>query len=307
MKTKLKSDVFLLSVGFIFLITCACSENPIAQYHMINVNNKTQGDAHYIKIDDKNILIDTGSLSESKASLVPYLKEKGVGRIDILYISHLHKDHYSGVKSLLKAGISISLAYVNIHAKEVCEKDCCCDWAHAMAYIQYLKSHGTKIIDVQAGDRKKINNGSEFLVLHAQKNGKYDINDTSIILLWKIGTYRVLFAGDLNRKLSKKLKNHPEIHADILKVPHHGTESLSTNTFIENVGAKVMTVPSPKKLWESDRSKRVRTFKYKNGEDPIKLVNGVDGHIRIDFYLGKISIATEKGKSFTLTKAAFGR
>lgn len=278
MKIHFKMIALIFTVGFVCITTYSCSDKPIAQYHMININKKFQGDAHLIKIEDKNILIDTGDYSQATASLLPFLKRKKIDRIDILFISHLHKDHYQGIKALVKTKIKIPLAYVNIPAKQVCESDCCCDWENAMGYMDYLKTHGTKIIDLKTDTHYKLHKISEIAVLRAQKSGRYDINDTSSILLWKIGPFRMLFTGDLNRKLSRELKNHPEIHAHILKVPHHGTESLATNAFIENVRAKVMTIPSPGALWASERSKRVRSFKYKNGVAPIKLVSGIEGH-----------------------------
>ena len=48
------------------------------------------------------------------------------------------------------------------------------------------------------------------------------------------------------------------LKADILKAPHHGTEVLAENEFFETVRPSVMVVPSPKALWLSERSRRVR-------------------------------------------------
>ena len=56
-----------------------------------------QGDSQLIRLPDgKNILIDAGTRSSAK-SLVNYLKDLGVKKIDTLIATHPHEDHIGGM------------------------------------------------------------------------------------------------------------------------------------------------------------------------------------------------------------------
>ena len=99
--------------------------------------------------------------------------------------------------------------------------------------------------------------GVEITVLHTDANPtqgscSYKINNASIVLMIEIEGFRFLFTGDANGKeraepspgtpghVEAKLlalhAAHPGLlKADVLKVPHHGSETASTQTFIDAV------------------------------------------------------------------------
>jgi beta-lactamase superfamily II metal-dependent hydrolase len=94
---------------------------------------------------------------------------------------------------------------------------------------------------------------------------------------------KYLLAGDLNRAIGHYITAQNGIvplKADILKVPHHGTEGLAGNEFFEAVRPSVMIVPSHKELWLSERSQRIRRM---TNTCPI-FVNGLHGDIVIESY-----------------------
>ena len=88
-----------------------------------------------------------------------------------------------------------------------------------------------------------------------------------------------LFTGDLNNPLSNLLKNDSSFKSDILKVPHHGTEGVASNDFFDIVQAKIAIVPSPKHLWCSERSSRIRNY-FKDKKTKI-YISGFHGDILI--------------------------
>ena len=67
--------------------------------HFIDVG---QGDCALIKTSDKNVLIDCGERSEA-ASVVSYLRDFGVTRLDFVIASHQHSDHMGGMAQILRA------------------------------------------------------------------------------------------------------------------------------------------------------------------------------------------------------------
>jgi len=103
------------------------------------------------------------------------------------------------------------------------------------------------------------------------------------------GKTSVLFTGDLNARLSEYLVGSKyDLKADILKVPHHGTEGIATNAFFDAVSPELALVPSPKDLWSSDRSKRVRDHFF--GMKIPTLVSGKEGDVNILLFENKYEI-----------------
>jgi competence protein ComEC len=123
--------------------------------------------------------------------------------------------------------------------------------------------------------------------------GETDMNDTSIIVRFTHGKTRALFTGDLNLALGTYLATSDfDLKADILKVPHHGTEGVAPNEFFKRVGARVALVPSPTELWFSLRSKRVRDY-FKDAGVPA-YVSGMHGDVTVNFTGTDFTVVTQR-------------
>ena len=63
-------------------------------------------------------------------------------------------------------------------------------------------------------------------------------NDNSVVFKLKYQNFEMLFTGDIERKAEKyvlkEIKNK-KLQSDILKVSHHGSNTSSTNRFIDKV------------------------------------------------------------------------
>jgi len=129
--------------------------------------------------------------------------------------------------------------------------------------------------------------------------GTTDINDMSLIIKVEHAQHKYLFTGDLNRAIGGYLAdNSQEIAADVLDVPHHGTEGVAPNEFFARVGAKYALVPSPQALWCGDRSSRIRNW-FQDHDIPV-FVNGFSGHIRVEDYGNQLKISAQKEYSTEL-------
>ena len=107
--------------------------------------------------------------------------------------------------------------------------------------------------------------GVTFTLLHTNKapntgSCSYKINNASIVLLIEIDGVRFLFSGDANGKtrtamdpgvvpkyVEEKLlaleQSHPgTLKADVLKVPHHGSETASTHEYIAAVDPQFVII-----------------------------------------------------------------
>jgi competence protein ComEC len=296
---------FIISLPFIqFFVGCDnsnksdISKNSL-NWTSINVCTDTQqGDAHFISKNGKSFLIDTGHFSTSESNFIPFLKEQKITKIDAVILSHTHSDHYGGVESLFKNNISIDKLYMNIPTEEQMSREWWGGKYQDLVDIKnFAENNNTKVLPINQGNKFIFTDDSYMEVLYVYDGintpvGTTDINDMSAIIMIYDGSNRFLLTGDLNKKLGTYLaENAIDIDADILKVPHHGTEGLAPNIFFDKVNPKDIIVTSPKSLWCSDRSERVRNLSKDRGYGTY--VNGFHGHITVISYENNYKIVTQ--------------
>jgi competence protein ComEC len=161
-----------------------------------------------------------------------------------------------------------------------------------------LKNHGTVIKVAEAGQKIKLGESTWIEIIYAFDGintpvGKTDINDLSLIMMLHHNKIRFLFTGDLNRKIGTYLSNtSDDISADVLKVPHHGTEGVAPNKFFKKVSPKYALVPAPKHLWQSKRSARIRNW-FTSNHIPT-FVNGISGDVYVAIHGDQLSVTSVK-------------
>ena len=193
-----------------------------------------QGDCIHIKTDSgKNYLIDGGGDTDydvGTKTLKPYLLKNGVSKIDAAFVTHLHEDHYGGIKSLAADGMvemicvyeGNKIAEANIESETTAE-------------IQYLH-RGYKVdldediyIEVISPERRT----EEDYIKMAEN--EEDENESSLIMKVSYKGRTLLVTGDINEDGEAELiRNYgSELTCDIMKVPHHGSKYSSSEKFIE--------------------------------------------------------------------------
>ena len=267
----------------------------LADFTMIHVNNGIQGDAHLIYVkepQEKFILIDTGYPSEVKY-LLKFLDQYQIKKIDLLFISHPHKDHYGVIPNLLKHGVKIQTTYFNLPDKKLCDTEVPwgCDYQHILQTQELLRQHGSKVLEIWKP--KTFHFGKMVIKLLYVFKKTNDINDMSLIMKLEKNEKKLLLTGDLNRDKGKFLAEHgKDLEADILKVPHHGTEGLAPNSFFDKVNARYALTPGPANLFCSERSQRPRTY-FESKKIP-NYVSGFHGHVFVNFEKEGVKIHAEK-------------
>lgn len=274
--------------------------SPDLVYTMVNVNTSRQGDAHVIQVKKgKTVLIDAGLRHIAQEQLIPFLENNKIRRFDIVFISHPHKDHYGGILPILKSGIKINEIYFNIPNKGICDREIPwgCEYKDVLKYHQILKDNAVEIKVAKAGQKFDLGNGATIKILYAFDGvhtpvGKTDINDLSLIMMLEQFGHKILFTGDLNRPIGKYLaQNASDIQAEVLKMPHHGTEGCAPNSFFKAVDPKYALVPAPRGLWCSKRSLRIRNW-FQKEKIPV-FVNGLHGHVKVEIQNRKLRILPE--------------
>jgi competence protein ComEC len=261
---------------------------------MINVcPDQGQADCHLLEFSDgTHALIDAGEGYDAKGAALAYLQAAGIRHIELVVLSHVHWDHYGKLIEIIKSGIKVDRVALNLPGSRAiadAEIPWGCNWDDVQAMLRFLSDQnipywtpqfGERLVDIQQGNTRTM---LEVVCHYDGINtpvGRTDINDTSMILRLTHGPTRALFTGDLNTALGTWLAaSNFDLRAEILKVPHHGTEGLAPNQFFDRVAPKVALVPSPAPLWFSLRSARTRNY-FSDHRIPT-YVSGVNGTVTV--------------------------
>lgn len=202
-----------------------------------------QGDCIYLQGGGKRILIDGGSSDVSdvgKYRIAPFLKYRGAGRLDAVFVTHPDSDHENGIRGLLEAyeenGIRIGALVLPDVSPESRN-----DNYRTLEALAAKK--GVPVQYIAAGDSLRL--GKVMLTcLHPERGYEnQDTNAYSTTLFLQYGAFSALFTGDLEgegEELVEKrlaLKNALfQAGADrltLLKVAHHGSKNSTDEAFLE--------------------------------------------------------------------------
>ena len=296
-RSALAITVILIAMGVaIFFQVVSRTEEPKAVWHVVNVSvGKSVGNAHLIDVRGSMTLIDAGLHTQAKRYLVPYLQKLKITDIDRIFVSHAHRDHYEGIRTILRAGIAVGKIFLKVPPQQICERERFpggCDYEDFLDFIQELESAGVQVVTPSTGDRIYIGSDSDMLVLHAQEDDlpgdPIDINDLSLIMRWSISGSRVLFTGDLNHKIGSLLSEDARMKSQFLKMPHHGAMGHAPQKFFDQVDPDVAVVPGPQFIWCSERGAVARNWVESN--EVLTWVSGIDGNLRIEFFENEATV-----------------
>lgn len=260
---KRVAGVSLLIIGLFFL-TKHPLENEIT---MLDVG---QGESIFLRdVTGKAILIDVGGKAESdkkiekwqekattsnaQRTLIPYLKSRGVAKIDQLILTNTDKEH---VGDLLEVTKAFHVGEILVSKGILTQKE----------FVAELEASQTKVRSVTAGENLPIF-GSQLEVLSPRQIGDGD-RDGSLVLYGKLLDKHFLFTGNLKEKGEKDiLKQYPNLEVDVLKVGQHGSKTSSNPAFLEKLKPEISLISVGKnnraKLPHQETLTRLETIKSK--------------------------------------------
>lgn len=270
--------------------------DPVTRWTMVNVSpNGQQADCHVIEFPDGQVaMIDVADAADAGGAALGYLRAHRIDAVDLVVLSHFHRDHFGRLKDVIEAGIKVRRVAYNLPAAGASLAESEAPWgfvrAEAESLLQYLSQKGIPTFTPRPGERLidvPFTDGTsarlETICLFdgvTTPIGLTDTNDTSILVRLVHGKTRALFTGDLNSGLGTWLaKSDYDLQADILKVPHHGTESCAPDAFFDRVHPKIALIPSPAGLWQSPRSSRIHDY-FASRNIPV-YVSGLNGDVTI--------------------------
>ena len=197
-----------------------------------------QGDSILVEFPKgKRMLIDGGGLygdrfDTGKNVIAPFLWEKKIRRLDYLVLTHPDPDHVKGLDFTASHFWIGQFWDSGFHSDPL------------SPLKETLRRRRVERSSLNDGTPPQVTGGVtiSFLNPPAKALPAAEVRDTSLsnnhslVMKLRFRNVQVLLAGDIEKEAEYRLmRDGASLRADILKVPHHGSASSSTPSFLERV------------------------------------------------------------------------
>ncbi|MFB5065996.1 MAG: MBL fold metallo-hydrolase [Candidatus Wallacebacter cryptica] len=221
----------ILVIITLLLILTQVSAAAQVQVDFLDVG---QGDCILIRSHAGGLLlIDAGVQAMGTSVVVPYLQAEGIEEIDAVVMTHPHADHIGGLIPVLEQ-IPVKRIYSNyqVHTTQLYER-----------LLLLIESLDIPFLLAEPGVKIEIPGIDSIQVLHPSQPLGSDLNNNSIVVRMDVDGVGFLFTGDIEKTAEAQLlKEQADLTADIIKVPHHGSNTSSHQEFIDAVGPKIAVI-----------------------------------------------------------------
>ncbi len=202
-----------------------------------------QGDCICLELPDGSTwLVDGGSTSVYDVGtyrIEPFLKSKGIGTLDAVFLSHSDEDHISGILELIENDrIKIELLVLPDSQRNTEEE---------FAEILLLaKAKAIPLLWLQEGMEWECD-GVKAICLHpAADFNTRNTNADSEVLYLTYGNFSLLLTGDVEGEgetaLIKNLQERNIKYITLLKVAHHGSQGSTSAEFLAQIDTDIAII-----------------------------------------------------------------
>lgn len=199
---------------------CVCVETPCREVYLLDAGSTSKG--------------DTGS-----NQIVPYLKYRGVRKIDGIFVSHWDADHVNGIGAVLDWSSLGKVPVKRLFLPDTGLED------QALEELCLLaQDHGVPVEYVAAGG--VMESGEVTLTCFHPPAGKTeeDRNALSMVLKLEYRGFSALFPGDLEQEGEEwMVQNYGNaLESTLLDAGHHGSGNATQESFLDAVKPKAVLI-----------------------------------------------------------------
>lgn len=258
--------------------------NPNMHISFINVG---QGDSILIELPHRKkvYLIDAGGVLRFQTEawkeratpyevgrqvIVPYLKGKGISKIDKFILTHADADHVEGADEVMK---EMRIGEIHITPNT---------FTHSTMKDIRAIAQKRKIPIIEKMSGEQWEEQSVYFAYLSPNETNYEGNNDSLVLYVQYKEFTMLLTGDLEEAGEKEiLKQYPKLLQDltVLKAGHHGSKTSSSEPFLQHTNPKLTIFSAGKNNRFNHPAKEVverfhqLNFKY--------FITGLDGTIEL--------------------------
>ncbi len=223
-------------LGFVALLALGLSLGPTGSLRWTHNSLRVtflpvgQGDSIVAELPDGRVLvIDSGPRNQrfdaGAQVLAPYLRHRGIREVDLLVITHVHRDHAGGTVSLQES-VSVREVWWNGDARE--------------GALELLGTDEAEVRVLPAQARSMHFGQVAMDILPSPgpvEAGGYGVNDLSVVLRLRYRGQAILLTGDIEAAREQDLlfRARSGLRARVLKIGHHGSNTSSTEAFLDAV------------------------------------------------------------------------
>lgn len=286
-----------LAVMVVVLALALVFWQPFFRKAGVDIIDVGHGDSIFVRTPGgTTLLVDGGDASElsnaGERAVLPFLYGNGIGRLDYVVVSHSDRDHIGGLFHIVER-VPIGTVILGPEPQQENELE--------QAFLKLCGERGIDIMRLAAGDAIPAE-GARIEVLHppATWDSGDDVNNQALVLHLAWDGFSMLLPGDVEEKAERLLTESALQPVSVLKVPHHGSATSSSEPFLDKVAPDVAVVSvrpvdgrgsfMPAKILERYTSRDIPLFR-----------TDWHGGIRIRPHNGNLLVNTARGdRGYTL-------
>lgn len=186
-----------------------------------------QADSFLFQQNEKTMLVDCGTRSDGD-DVVEYIKELGITKLDYVFGTHPHDDHMGGMYDVIN-----NIEVGKIIIPEVEDGKVTSNWYEKL--MTELSTGTYEVEYAKLGNEYELGD-AKIKIIGQFTEYKGGLNNYSTVMKISFGEMDIIMTGDAETIVEEEiLKSDENIEAEILKVGHHGSDTSTSDEFLDAV------------------------------------------------------------------------